>query len=120
MINTVKGPWVRAADFNCTPQQLEEIGWLELVNGRIVSPNHPTCKKRVIDFFVVSNCMAGMVVGAVTVGDALCKPHKPARLYLRADARTMAVRMLKRWGSLERCCPMARHGPTVTLATLGT
>lgn len=44
VISTLKGPWVLAADFNCTLQQLEETGWLKLVNGRIVSPNHPTCK----------------------------------------------------------------------------
>ena len=37
-------------------------------------------------------------VGVVAVGDALCKPHKPVRLYLRADARTMTVRMLKKVG----------------------
>ena len=98
MLSTLKGPWVLAADFNCTSQQLEETGWLRLVNGRIIAPHHPTCKKRVIDFFVVSNNMSEMVVRAVAVGDALCKPHKPARLYLRAGARTMPVRALKNIG----------------------
>ena len=80
-----------------------------MVNGKIVSPNHPTCKNRVIDFFVVSNNIAGMVVGAITVGDALCKPHNPVRLYLRADARTMSVRMLNKVGKLPAVLP---HGPS--------
>ena len=84
MLGTLKGPWVLAADFNCTPQQLEETGFLKLVNGRIVAPSWPTCKNRTIDFFVVSNCLVGMVVGAVKVSGALCKPHCPARLYLKA------------------------------------
>ena len=66
-----------------------------MVKGKIVAPHHPTCKSRVIVFFVVSNSMSEMVVGAVAVGDALCKPHKPARLYLRAGARTMTVRASK-------------------------
>ena len=67
-------------------------------------------------FFVVSNNMTGMVVGAITVGDALCKPHKPARLYLKADARTMVVRMLKTIGKLPVVLP---HGPSWSYADLG-
>ena len=108
MISTLKGPWVLAADFNCTPQQHEETGWLKMVCGRIVAPNLPTCKQRVIDFFVVSNNLAGMVVDAVTVSDALCKPHSPVRLYLEADARTMPVRTLKKIGKFEA---VLLHGP---------
>ena len=57
---------------------------------------------------MVSNNLAGMVVGAVTVSDALCKPHSPARLYLKADARTMTVRMLKMVGKFGAVLP---HGP---------
>ena len=64
VISTLSGPWILAADFNCTPQQLEATGWLKLVGGTIISPNHPTCKNRVIDFFVVSSNLAGMAVGA--------------------------------------------------------
>ena len=52
--------------------------------------------------------MAEMVVGAVAVGDALCKPHKPVRLYLRAGARTMTVRSLKSVGKIGAILP---HGP---------
>ena len=63
VLSTLKGPWILAADFNCSPQQLEETGWLKMVSGCIVGPLQPTCIDRVIDFFVVSNCMAGMVVG---------------------------------------------------------
>ena len=97
-----------AADFNCTPQQLEETGWLRLVQGKIVAPLLPTCKSRVIDFFVVSNNMSEMVVGAVAVGDALCKPHKPTHLYLRACARTMTVRSFKKIGKIG---PVLSYGP---------
>ena len=105
-----------AADFNRTAQQLEGTGWLKMVGGKIISPNHPTCKNRVIDFFVVSNNLVGMVVGAITVGDALCKPHCPVRLYLEADARTMAVRMLKKIGKLPVVLPC---GPALLHDDLG-
>ena len=105
-----------AADFNSTPEQLESIGWLKMVGGKMISPNHPTCKNRVIDFFVVSNNLADMVVGAVTVGDALRKPHSPVRLYLKGDARTMAVRGLKKIGKLPAILP---HGPALPHDDLG-
>ena len=82
-----------------------------MVNGKIVSPNHPTCKNRVIDFFVVSNNIAGMVVGAITAGDALCKPHNPVRLYLRADARTMSVGILKQVFKLPAVLPRGPSWP---------
>ena len=49
-----------------------------------------------------------MVIGTVTVGDALCRPHKPVRLYLKAGARTMMVRSLKNLGKLG---PVLPHGP---------
>ena len=116
VLSTLKGPWILAADFNCTPQQLTDTGWLAVVGGVIFAPNQPTCKNRVIDFFVVSANLAGMVAGAVTVGDALCKPHSPVRLYLKADARTMVVRTLKKIGKLPAVLP---HGPALRHDDLG-
>ena len=79
-----------------------------MVGGQIIATSHPTCKNRVIDFFVVSDSMAGMVVGASVIGDALCRPHWPVRLYIKAGVRTMAVRMLKNTGKLPAILP---HGP---------
>ena len=68
----------------------------------------PTCNKRVIELSVVANCFAEMVIGTVTVGDALCRPHKPVRLHLKAGARTVMVRFLKNLGKLG---PVLPHGP---------
>ena len=73
-----------------------------------MAPQLDTCHRRVIDFLIVSNNMSEMVVGAVTIGDALCKPHQPVRLYLRAGARTMMVRSLKKMGKFGAVLP---HGP---------
>ena len=50
VLATLKGPWVLAADFQCTPEQLEATGWLKLVKGKVVAPKMPTCMGRVIDF----------------------------------------------------------------------
>lgn len=82
---------------------------IETKNIRDTAIHLPTCKNRTIDFFVVSNNLAGMVVGAVTVSGALCKPHNPARLYLKACARTMTVRMLRKVGKFGA---VLRYRPT--------
>jgi len=101
VLKTLRGPWIFAADFQNTPEELEASGWLKLVGGKIVAPAVPTCGKRIIDFFVVSLDLAEAVMGVKTVGDALCKPHRPVRLYLRARPRMMVVRTLKSLGTLE-------------------
>ena len=42
---------------------------------------------------------------AITIDDALCKPHRPVRLYIRARPRMMTVRALKKMGSLDAKLP---------------
>ena len=80
VLRTLRGPWIFAADFQNTPEELEATGWLKLVGGKIVAPTVPTCGKRVIDFFFVSQDLPEAIMGIKTVGDALCKPHRPVRL----------------------------------------
>ena len=108
VLKTLNGPWILAADFNATPEQLTETGWLKLVGGVIIAPERTTCKKRTIDFFVVSQDLAGSVVGACVVDDALFDPHCPVRLYIRAKPRNMMVRTLKTARTIEATLP---HGP---------
>ena len=105
VLATLKGPWVLAADFQCTPAQLEATGFLKMVRGRVVAPHVSTCMGRVIDYFVVAEDLGGATVSAIAIDDALCKPHKPVRLYIKARPRTMTVRALKRMGPLEAKLP---------------
>ena len=51
-IRQLHGPWVLAADWNFSPQQLVATGWLDLVNGCVHAPRQPTCGLNVYDFFV--------------------------------------------------------------------
>ena len=60
---------------------------------------------RVIDLFVVAEDLGGATVQAITIDDALCKPHRPVRLYIRARPRMMTVRALKKMGSLDAKLP---------------
>ena len=99
---------ILAADFNATPEQLTETGWLKTVGGVIVAPAGATCKKRTIDFFVVSQDLAGSVVGASVIDDALFEPHRPVRLYIRAKPRSMMVRTMRTATTIGASLP---HGP---------
>ena len=95
VLKTLNCSWILAADFNSTPEQLTETGWLTMVGGVIIAPEGTTCKSRTIDFFVVSQDLAGSVVEASVIDDALFEPHRPVRLYIRAKPRSMMVRTLR-------------------------
>ena len=105
VLSTVVGPWVLGGDWNCTPEQLEKTGWLKMVKGRVCAPKLATCMERTIDFFVVSENLAASVYDTVVVNDALSHPHKPARLYLKAEPRQAVVRQLQSMGKFEAKMP---------------
>ena len=48
------------------------------------------------------------VLGVHTIGDALCLPHSPSRLLLRAEMRAVQVQILKAPTKFEAHLP---HGP---------
>ena len=54
MMATLRGAWIIGGDWQCTPDELRETGWLKIVKGVIYAPEAPTCGDRVLDFFVVS------------------------------------------------------------------
>ncbi len=87
-------PWVLAADFQNTPQQLRSTGWLDYVNGVIVAPTEPTCGDRVIDYFVVSRGLEHSVAAVYKLHDAGFDPHAPIRLLLRASPRSIKLRRM--------------------------
>ena len=108
VLKTLKGPWILAADFNATAEDLKETGWLKLIGGVIFAPEESTCNKRTIDFFVVSHDLAGAVVGTAVIDDALFSPHRPVRLFLRARPMAMMVRTLK---AATTICATLPYGP---------
>ena len=94
IINSLRGPWCLAGDFNFEPQALADCGWLQLVKGHVVAPSIPTCGKRVYDYFVVSVGLKHSVVGIAVIDDAGFYPHMPVRLYLKGRPRTERARVL--------------------------
>jgi len=105
IIRRLVGPWILASDFNCTPAQLIATGFLKLVDGQLHAPEAPTCNGKVYDFFIVARKLSHAVYGVHTIGDALCSPHSPARLLLRAKPRAVQVQVLKAPKKFEAALP---------------
>ena len=61
------------------------------------APSAPTCGDRVLDYFVVSECLAQAwaIVATCVIGDQTFGPHSPVRLIVKANSRTVMVRELK-------------------------
>ena len=93
VLMAIKGPWIIGGDFNCTPQQLMETGFVELIGGVIQAPRDSTCGLRTMDFFIVSRDLAP-AVAVHCVSDGLFQPHTPVRLLLRAAPRAAKIRVL--------------------------
>lgn len=92
----VSGCWILCGDWNCTPDELSATGWLDLVDATIHAPAAATCNGNIYDIFVGQRRFPFAVHSVHTIGDAVCKPHSPSRLFLRAAPRCIMVRGLRR------------------------
>ena len=108
VLSIIRGPWVLGGDFNCTPQQLYDTGFPELVGGVIQAPQDSTCGAKIYDYFIVSKDLAPSVLAAHCVADGLFSPHAPVRLLLRAAPRASRIRVLK---APRRFPAVLPHGP---------
>ena len=100
LLGLLKGPWIVAGDFNVNPEDLAATRWVDIVDGVVFAPALPTCTTATssnrYDCFVVHRSIAHAVVAVQRVEDGACKPHWPARLLIKSNARRMAVRKLVR------------------------
>ncbi len=125
VISSIRGPWVAGADWNMSPATLAATGWLDLVDAVAVVPDGCTCLESVIDYFVVPRSLLHAVAGISIVEDAGFHPHKPVRMYLRADARSLKVRRMRRPTPFSRgkgppgCLPEAACQPLRCNRTTG-
>ena len=81
----VGGPCKIGGEWNCSSEQLQATGWLQMVGGMIIAPDTTTCNNSTIYFSVVSKVLANAVHSVHVIADALFKPHSPVRLLLRRD-----------------------------------
>ena len=93
--NSLKAPWAVGGDWNCTPEELMQTGWLKIVKGITVAPEVSTRNSRAIGFFSVSEGLSQAAPAAYTIGDGGFYPHSAVRLLRRGRARAAMVRQLK-------------------------
>ena len=104
-INGLVCPWILGGDWNCTPQELRDTGWLQKVGGTIHAPAAATCNESVYDFFVVKSCISDGVQSTHKIGDAGYTPHSPARLIFKGIPRKVMVRQIKAPASIPAVLP---------------
>ena len=113
VIHSLSGPWILGADFNMPPDVVESSGWLQLIKGKVVVAEAPTCGLSKYDYFIVDSRLGGAVVGAALVVNAGFHPHCPARLFMRKGCRQLVKRVLVHSGKSLRCCRMGAWGSLV-------
>ena len=84
-LNSLKGPCAIGGDWNCTPEELLQIGCVRLVKGVAVALKVSTCNQRVIDFFVVSDGLRQAAPAAYTVGDGGFYPTRRSDCFFAAE-----------------------------------
>ena len=76
--NQGKRPFMAFCDFNATPEEVQQSGWLSLLDATIKSAGVPTCTSRNIDFAVVSRQLEHLIN---YIGVDWCHPfHTHARV----------------------------------------
>ena len=94
LIRRLRGPWLLAADWNFSPQVLQESGWLRLVEGKIRSSGVATCKGNELDHFVVAARINHAVLAVARITDTGSGPHSAVRMYIKGQLRKDLVRVV--------------------------
>ena len=94
LLRGIRGPWVVMGDWNLAPEVLQAAGWVEEVCGKIICPSVPTCKKSVIDYFVIDRRLLQAVKYVKRMEGFGITPHYPVRMAIMALPRRMTVRRL--------------------------
>ena len=97
IISSMNMPFVIMGDWQYTPEQLAETGWLEIIDGYIVAPDEPTCKQSgrktdgsIIDYAVVSNWVAPKVVYIRVLDDMAFNLHKMVEMGVNFKAMVIS------------------------------
>ena len=113
LLMSLPGPWILSGDFQVGPTVLIESGFPRLAKGVVAAPRQATCHGNTIDYFVVSEGLAGSVYSVRTLDGSPFDPHSPVRLLLRAGAPRQRVRVQAKpfaiprtlaSGCLNSCC----------------
>ena len=94
IVRHIRGPWIIMGDWNMAPEVLQASGWVDEICGKAVCPGVPTCKKSIIDYFVVDRRLMHAVLYVKRMEGFGSRPHYPVRMALRALPRSLRVRRM--------------------------
>ena len=98
LVSLTRHPVVIAADWQATPIELGDTGWMARLGLAPIVPESidTTCSVggRLIDFFVVSHELVGAVVSVEAIPEVPWGPHWAAQLKTKAALRSVQCRQL--------------------------
>ena len=91
-LRALNRPFVVGGDFNMSPSELKDSGWVQAIGGAVISPGAWTCRKgkdevdgSEIDFFVVDGQLAPWAT-SYPVDCLSTRPHRGIMLELAIPA----------------------------------
>ena len=100
-------------DFNCTPAQLTDTGWLNKVGGVVHYPTDATTDKgKTYDYFVTSISMSPLVETVRIIGGHKCTPRYAVRMTLKGNCRKVSSNPRRLVCRLIRCAREDNFAPT--------
>ena len=107
LVALLEGPWIIAADWQMTPEQLQQTNWPRAVGGVICCCPHATCTmsncSRNIDYFLISLDLAHRLE-SVELSAGHFRPHSPVCLCLSGTSCPQIVRTCVRPRKLPQDC----------------
>ena len=115
-----KVPFVLLADFNASPDEVREEGWLNELDAEVILPQASiTCHQgagSLIDFGVASKCLAPYILSFLVDTSVPWGPHDGLRLRLGRDPRAVMVRALTRPRPLKFAWQVPHRSPSKELS----
>ena len=108
IVRALDAPWVAAGDWNIQPDTMLQANIPAVLGGCIHAPAYPTCNENVYDYFIVAATISHMVSAVQRLDDGAANPHFPVRLLIRASAKRLMVRRIRK---PDRVSPVLPHGP---------
>ena len=99
LLSMVRGPWIVIGDWNATPQELAQIGWLQINGGKILTASNRsyTCtlgQGRMIDYAVISGSAEYLIKEVKADDTGPWKAHYGISVIIDLSAEATQCRML--------------------------
>lgn len=103
------GPFIIGGDYQMPPQQLEDTGFAQLLNGKVLAPpcghatlRRPDGKATIIDMFVVSRGLAAATCDVQVMAEREATPHWPVCLQHKTGLVWIPTLAASRAGTVDK------------------